>query len=557
MTKYMYIMFILIIFLFTLMNCPSPDKPEDGDPTPQPTAVPVPGVPLIFYTFEDNTGIANWLGQGAVYVQGENGATGSSCDVSTEQAEGGVQSLKIMGTLGTDSYSSHEARVKLYETQGLAAQDFSQAVIAVSVYVPPEPVGGGNYIQVVLHNSDYDNVQSKGFPVTYSTWNLIVFDIGAYVDGTETWGYDTTNGNPEVVYTAVIEVGVKVGFTTGPNRSYYYYIDNLNIGPGSLRTLATANGIYIGAAVNPDHFSENGYNTTLKNEFNMLVAENVMKMNALQPVEGNFNFIDGDEIIDFAELNDMEVRGHTLLWHNQVPDWIKQKNYSELGGVLQSHIDNVATHYNGKIHSWDVVNEVIKDDGTGLRNNDEDPEGYYYSIWADSPTDDSLIKQAFYWAAAADPDALLFINDYSNETMGQTKADALYSLIAGWVGEEVPIDGVGFQLHVVESYTPDYTNIRANIDRYISLGLEIQFTEIDVRIEEPVTQAKLENQASIYANLMQIVYDYPGVTCFVTWGVSDKYSWIPTFFPGYNAALIFNEDYIPKPAYYTLFDVLD
>jgi endo-1,4-beta-xylanase len=319
----------------------------------------------------------------------------------------------------------------------------------------------------------------------------------------------------------------------------------------SLGVLGTANKLSIGAAVNPSLFSETAYDETLKREFTMMAAENVMKMDTLRPSEDSFNYGPGDAIITYAEENDMKVRGHCLLWHNQVPAWVQAKNYSDLLGVLRNHIDNVMAHYKGKIHSWDVVNEVIKDDGS-LRNNDDGS-----SIWADSPNDDYLIKEAFYRAHAVDPDALLIINDYSNETMGSPKADALYNLIRGWVNDDdVPIDGVGFQLHLMEEYTPNYNGIRNNIQRYINLGLEVQFTEIDVRVYEPVTQAKLNKQADIYANIMQIALDYPEATAFITWGVTDKYSWIPTIFEGYDAALLFDDVYEPKPAYEALIHIL-
>ncbi|MBN2441801.1 MAG: endo-1,4-beta-xylanase [Spirochaetales bacterium] len=547
MNKYVSIIVILLILLFGLLSCPKPDSiPGDESPSIH-----------LSFTFEADTDIETWIIGEAVDVLAEGGTTDGTCETSTEQAKTGTQSLKIMGALGTEEYSSQKVVIKLDDTLDLSPQDFSRVVMTVSVFVPAPPEGGGDYIQVTLQNSAGDNVQSSAFSITYDTWNDIIFDVDTYITGTETWGYDSTGGSPEQVYTAVTGIGAKVGFSTGPGRDYYYYIDDLNAEAKSLRAYATARGIYIGAAVNPDHFNETNYNTTLKEEFNMMVAENAMKMGPIHPSENTYSWNGGDAIISLAETNNMEVRGHALLWHNQVPDWMKAKNYSELETVLQSHIDTVVTHYKGKIHSWDVVNEIIKDDGTGLRNNNETPDSSGYSIWADTPTDDSLIIEAFNRAHTVDPDALLIINDYSNETMGQTKADALYNLIDGWVGEGVPIDGVGFQLHLLEEYNPDYTNIRANIDRYVALGLEVHFTEIDVRISGTVTQTKLDHQALIYANLMQIALDYPEVTCFVTWGVSDKYSWIPDFFEGYDKALLFDENYFPKPAYYELIDVLD
>lgn len=326
----------------------------------------------------------------------------------------------------------------------------------------------------------------------------------------------------------------------------------------TLRDAGDYHGKWIGAAVDPSKFAESAYDTTLKTEFSMVVAENVMKMDTLQPNKDSFNFTPGDSIVAYATANTMALRGHALLWHSQLPTWIKSEPYANLPDLLLTHIDTVLTHYKGKMHSWDVVNEVVMDDGSGLRNNNEDIATSNYSIWADSATDDSLITEAFYKARTADPDAILIINDYSNETMGNAKADKLYSLVAGWINDGVPIDGVGFQLHLMEKYTPDYAAIRANINRYIALkpGFEVHFTEIDVRIEEPATEAKLANQAAIYSHLMDIALDYPEVTVYITWGVTDKYSWIPGFFTGYGSALIFDDLYEPKPAHDALLDML-
>lgn len=284
----------------------------------------------------------------------------------------------------------------------------------------------------------------------------------------------------------------------------------------------------------------------------MLVAENVMKFDAIEPTQGIFNFTKADTLMDYAEANNMKVRGHALLWHSQVPNWVSALPYSEREAALQNHIDKILTRYRGKIHSWDVVNEVIKNDGSGLRNDNETPGTSDYSVWADTPTDDSLIKEAFYRANAVDPNARLFINDYSIEVMGTSKADALYNKIAGWVSQGVPIDGVGFQSHFLQSPAPNITGIRNNIQRYVALGLEVQFTEVDIRINTPADASELASQAEIYGDLIQIVLDYSNVDTFLVWGVTDKYSWIPDFFSGQGAALLFDEAYAPKPAYNTL-----
>lgn len=324
----------------------------------------------------------------------------------------------------------------------------------------------------------------------------------------------------------------------------------------TLRDLADNKNIKVGAAVNDYYLSyETAYSNTVAAEFNTLVPENVMKWDTLEPAQNVFNYSKADTIVQFAANNNMYIRGHTLLWHAQLPGWVKSAastNRNNLQSILENHIQNVLTKYKGKIYAWDVVNEVVKDDGSGLRcTTDATP-----SIWAKNSTDDSLIIAAFNKAHAVDPDAKLFINDYSNEQYGNAKANKLYQLVAAWVSAGVPIHGVGFQLHLLEESPPDMQKVRQNIERYQLLGLEVHFTEVDVRIKTPVTQTKLDHQAEIYAALMQMVLDHYSVNTFITWGVTDKYSWIPNYFAGYDSSLMFDSQYQPKPAYDSVINLL-
>lgn len=337
---------------------------------------------------------------------------------------------------------------------------------------------------------------------------------------------------------------------------------NTNVEPivsEPMRPLADAAGIYLGAACNSAYFSEADYSNTLKTEFNTVVAGNNMKFSYMQPTENGFTYANADPLVTFAEANNMAVRGHVLLWHSdyQVPQWVKDKPFSEMEAVIEAHVEDVMTHFNGKIYAWDVANEIVLDDGSGLRNRGE--TGGDISVWANSKTDDSVIRAAFVKAdevrTTLGDDVKLFLCDYSNETMGHAKADKFYEIVAEWVNDGVPIDGVAFQMHLMEKYTPDYANIRTNIDRFQALGLEVQFTEVDVRIEEPFTQDKLANQAVIYRNLLQMALD-KGIDDFIIWGVTDKYSWIPGTFPGYGSGLVFDEFYNPKLSQVALVNVL-
>ncbi len=327
-----------------------------------------------------------------------------------------------------------------------------------------------------------------------------------------------------------------------------------------------------GAAVGPAYLNETDYSSTLKSYFNCVVSENHMKWDLIQPSEGTFTYTDSDQIVNFASAHGMAVRGHVLLWHMQIPAWVTAKSYSALELVLKTHIDSLVGRYKGKIFAWDVANEIITaqegDTGSGtpgLRHNDKPLLGGDYSIWCDNSSDDTLIKKAFEFAHAADPDAQLFLNDNNNygsnpagsgltdvqmKYWNQLQADLLYTYIQNWKNSGVPIHGVGMQLHLDTEYPPDFTMIENDIIRYGALGLEVHFTEVDIRIKTPVNAVKLTNQAVLYNKLALLAVKYPNiVTAFLTWGVSDKYSWIPGYFTGYDAGLLFDSSYQPKESY--------
>jgi endo-1,4-beta-xylanase len=513
------------------------------------------------FTFEEDTQAVSWVLDGHIYPTVENGAVNGALEIDTGIGmDDSHRSLLVSADLGAGTYTSCSANFKLLETLGWSASDFSKKKITIEVFVPDN---GSNYIQFVLTNANGSRVMSQGYALTYNAWKKVVFDIPDYILLNQAWGYTNFAGGDDSeadVYTAVTRIAVKVGFSTSPGSgSYEFNVDNLDIINSaltlSLRAIALQKGIIIGAEVNHGNLADAVLSSTLKTEFNCLVAGNDMKFSYLEPVENTFTYANADQLTTFAASNNMRVRGHVLIWHSnyQIPQWVKDKDFGDLQAVVENHVENVMAHYQNKIYAWDVANEIVLDDGSGLRN--RTLTGGNYSVWASNATDDSLFKAAFYKAAAvrtlySDP-VKLYLCDYSNEQAGQAKADKFYNIVAGWVGEGVPIDGVAFQLHVMEKYTPNYTKIRENIDRFQVLGLDVQFTEVDVRIEDPVTQEKLDNQALIYGELMKIIREKK-LDSYITWGVSDKYSWIPAAFPGYGTALLFDESFTPKPAYYAV-----
>ncbi len=257
-----------------------------------------------------------------------------------------------------------------------------------------------------------------------------------------------------------------------------------------------------------------------------------------EPGAGQFDFADADRIVDFTTAHRMKMRGHTLVWHRQLPRWLVDGNFSksQVSGILKQHIQTVVGHYRGRVETWDVVNEAI-DDGTGLRE----------TFWSKMLGGD-YIAQALGWARDADPSAKLFYNDYDGEALGP-KSDAIYYLLKSLKRRGLPINGVGLQSHFLLEDPPKMTDVAANMKRLAALGLELQVTEFDVRMTLPTTEQKLQDQAEIYHAYLSTCLSIAKCTAFLGWGFTDKYSWVPEFFEGKGAALPFDEMFRPKPAY--------
>ncbi|MBS1856043.1 MAG: endo-1,4-beta-xylanase [Acidobacteria bacterium] len=313
-----------------------------------------------------------------------------------------------------------------------------------------------------------------------------------------------------------------------------------------LRDLAAARGIRVGAAVAPGYFSEQPYADTLAREFNQAQPENAMKFGLIHPARDTYNWTDADAIAAFAAAHGQALRGHTLVWHNQVPAWLANGGFdsTRMAAILQDHIRTVVGRYAGRVYAWDVVNEAFNNDGT-LRG----------TLWYDTPgiglSGTGYIEQALRWTRDADPGAKLFYNDYSAEG-SNTKSDAIYAMARDFKARGVPLDGIGLQMHFTTS-TPSLASMEANIRRLTDLGLEVQITELDVRLPVDASgvasAANLAAQAKIYGDVTALCLKFPLCTAIQTWGFTDRHSWIPSSFAGYGAGLEFDASYQPKPAY--------
>jgi endo-1,4-beta-xylanase len=309
-----------------------------------------------------------------------------------------------------------------------------------------------------------------------------------------------------------------------------------------LRDLSGQQGFLFGAAVDPSLIANPAYARTLGQQMNVVTAENAMKFAQTEPGPYQYNFCQADQIVRFAQANGMKVRGHNLVWQQGLPAWLTSGNYSpaDAAKILQNHIQTVMGHFKGNVIAWDVVNEAI---AYG------EPYGPQPSYWLNQ-LGSGYVEQAFRWAHDADPNVKLFYNDTGGEGVG-AKSDAVYNLVSALVNKGVPINGVGLQMHVGLNDAPTPADVSANIQRFGRLGLEVQITEMDVRL--PVTAsgpstADLIAQANVYTGILGACLANANCTGFLTWGVSDANSWIPGSCPGFGAGLLFDAQFQAKPA---------
>jgi autotransporter-associated beta strand protein len=325
----------------------------------------------------------------------------------------------------------------------------------------------------------------------------------------------------------------------------------------SLKYYANQNGKSIGTAISlyKNDVTDSSLPETeaVSFQFNMLVAENEMKPEAFGGKNGIFNYFNSDKLVSFAKNKKMTMRGHCLVWNQQSPTWISSDggktndmNWTreEALEIMKKHITNVMQHYKGKVREWDVVNECLDDNQSAVRTN---PEGYELrknSVWQQAIGDD-YVDSAFVYARRADPDAILYLNDYGVEFQGKAKSAAFYNLATRLKNDGIPIDGVGLQCHFsigdVDSVKLDNT-----IRRFEEAGMLCIITELDVGIPDTSEENLLE-QARTYRVITDIMLNHDNCPSMVVWGLKDNNSWRDTSNP-----LLFTAQLDKKPAYYAV-----
>jgi len=308
-----------------------------------------------------------------------------------------------------------------------------------------------------------------------------------------------------------------------------------------------ANDFKIGLALNSTFWEGvEGYTEAARNIFNIGVAENGCKLSHIQAEKGVYDFSQCDSHLAKAIENNMDFRGHCLIWHNYQPEWFVNSKDDDLRNAIVEHITTVLNHYRGKIDTWDVVNETVDNDSTGENGGWEMRKSFLYNEVPD------FVDLAFKTAREIDPTVKLYYNDYNNEGSPEKKGKsiAVYNFVKDMVERGVPIDGVGIQYHIKTYSYPAYEDVMEIMAKYAQLGLEVQITEMDVRCDNN-TKEEFEKQADLYGVALRACLDSPNCNAFLIWGLADNLSWKVGSYPD-----ILDDDLKPKPAYYTLLNIL-
>ncbi len=306
----------------------------------------------------------------------------------------------------------------------------------------------------------------------------------------------------------------------------------------------------LGASMNPRLLVNNSeYLKIAQEEFTSVTAENHMKMMLIHPEENRFEFTLGDAIVQFAQGNKQRIHGHTLVWHNQVPKWMNEFSGDTQAWeeMLKNHIQTVVKHYKGQVAGWDVVNESFLDDGS-LRP----------TIWSKNIPD--YIAKSFQWAHEADPEALLFYNDYGQDG-NPKKMQAILDMVRELQARHIPIHGLGLQMHI--NILAKNEDIRQVIEQSTATGLAIHFSELDVAVNPKNDSTFVYDDAakSAQAEKLKLVFQayraipkqqQYGITF---WNIGDLDSWLRGYFKRPKEyPLLFDDQYNRKAIYSTLLD---
>ncbi|KXN86049.1 Endo-1,4-beta-xylanase [Leucoagaricus sp. SymC.cos] len=298
-----------------------------------------------------------------------------------------------------------------------------------------------------------------------------------------------------------------------------------------LNTVAVAAGKkYFGTATDNPELSDSPYVAQLGNtaDFNQITAVHTFhdsSKDATEPSRGTFTFANGDVIANLAHGNGQLLRGHNCVWHQQLPSWVTSGNFDNatLLSIVDTHCNTLVSHYTD---SWDVINEPFNDDGT-----------FRQSVFFEK-TGTAYIATALRAARRADADTKLYINDFNIEGTG-AKSTAMANLVSSLKDQDVPINGIGVQAHLIVGEVP--TTLKQNLQNFANLGVEVAITELDIRMTLPATDALLAQQQRDYQTVIEACKAVSACVGVTVWDWTDKYSWVPGAFAGQGAACPWDE----------------
>jgi len=323
-----------------------------------------------------------------------------------------------------------------------------------------------------------------------------------------------------------------------------------------LKDLARNHNIDIGNFAMSSRIGEKPYANILTSQFNLALADNTPNWHftdgGLRPSPDSYNFKQMDQIVGFAERHNMAIQAHHFLWGEEkwLPEWLKTGNYSrdQLMQLIKDHIDTVGKRYSGRIQEWTVVNEAFtRGQGIfGLRD-----------WWGDATGGKQYIDDAFRWARQADPQAKLILNDFHNEGINAV-SNEMYDYVRSAKQRGVPIDGLGMQMHIDGTHPPTKDEVKNNMDRFGKLGLDIYITEFDVNMNDVVATPESKDiiAGNIYYEMARACIESQYCKSFAILGITDKETWYKHMGLKDPRPLPFDENYQPKPAFYSLRNAL-
>jgi endo-1,4-beta-xylanase len=302
----------------------------------------------------------------------------------------------------------------------------------------------------------------------------------------------------------------------------------------------------VGVAVNIEKLKNlPPYRQIVIEEFSSITAENAMKGQHMQPERGRFVWENADYLVDFCQTYGKQLHGHTLVWHLQQPQWLKnfQGDSAAWEQVMKEHIQTIVGRYKGKVKSWDVVNEAIDDKDTShLRK----------TIWTQHLGED-YVARAFQYAHQADPDALLFYNDYGIEN-NNGKLAAVLKMVDSFKKRGIPVHGIGLQMHINHQHPME--GIAYAIEQIRKRGLKVHISELDLSVNPEgadisLTDELLQKQKEKIRDITALYKSLPEENQYALtfWGVADADTWIRNWFKRKDWPLLYDDNYQPKPAY--------